>query len=79
MEYLKGLKKNVVLAKYTTYKIGGPADYFYAVKSIESIKNALNFADENGIPVFILAGGSNVLFSDDGFRGLIVKIENKES
>ena len=78
MEYFKGLKKNVVLAKYTTYKIGGSADYFYVAKNIESVKTALNFAGENGIPVFILAGGSNILFSDDGFRGLVVKIENQE-
>lgn len=78
MEYLKGLKKNVVLAKYTTYKIGGPADYFYVAKNTEDVKTALNFAGENGIPVFILAGGSNVLFGDNGFRGLIIKIENQE-
>ncbi len=78
MKYLKGLKKDVILAKYTTYKIGGPADYFYAAKNPEDVKTALNFAGENGISVFILAGGSNVLFSDNGFRGLVIKIENQK-
>ena len=78
MIYLKGIKQNVVLAKYTTYKIGGPADYFISVKNFEELKKALQFAGDNSLSIFILAGGSNVLFSDDGFRGLVIKIDNKE-
>ena len=76
---LGGLKQQVILAKHTTYKIGGPADYFVGIKSIEELKKALRFADDNSLPIFILAGGSNVLFSDKGFRGLIIKIDNKKS
>ncbi len=76
--YLKGLKQNIILAKYTTYKIGGPADYFVSVKNYEELKKTLQFAEDNSLPIFILAGGSNVLFSDDGFRGLVIKIDNKE-
>jgi len=76
--YLKGLKQNIILAKYTTYKIGGPADYFISIKNYEELKKALRFAEDNSLPIFILAGGSNVLFSDDGFRGLVIKIDNKE-
>ncbi len=67
-----------MLSRFSTYKIGGPADYFLAVKNQADIEEALEFADENSLPVFILAGGSNVLFSDEGFRGLIIKIENRE-
>ncbi len=78
MIYLKGIKQNVVLAKYTTYKIGGPADYFISVKNFEELKKALRFVEDNSLPFFVLAGGSNVLFSDDGFRGLVIKIDNKE-
>ncbi len=78
MEYIKGLKRNVPLAKYTTYKIGGSADYFLAVKNHNDIRTAFQFADDNSLPVFVLAGGSNTLFSDEGFKGLIVKIDNKE-
>lgn len=78
MEYVKGLKKGVMLSKFSTYKIGGPADYFLAVKNQADIEEALKFADENSLPIFILAGGSNILFSDDGFRGLVIKIENRE-
>lgn len=76
--YLKSLKQNIILAKHTTYKIGGPADYFISIKNCEELKQALKFADDNSLSIFILAGGSNVLFSDEGYRGLIIKIDNKE-
>ncbi|HAJ44379.1 MAG: UDP-N-acetylenolpyruvoylglucosamine reductase [Candidatus Azambacteria bacterium GW2011_GWE1_42_9] len=72
------IKQNVILAKHTTYKIGGPADYFIGVKNIDELKQALKFADDNALPKFILAGGSNVLFSDEGYRGLIIKIDSKK-
>ena len=75
---MRGLKQNIILAKYTTYKIGGPVDYFVSVKNYEELKKALQFAEDNSLPIFILAGGSNVLFSDDGFKGLVIKIDNKE-
>ncbi|MFH1393028.1 MAG: UDP-N-acetylmuramate dehydrogenase [Patescibacteria group bacterium] len=73
------IKNNVILAKRTTYKIGGPADYFVSVKDSEELKQAFKFADDNLLPTFILAGGSNVLFSDEGYRGLIIKVDNKET
>ncbi|MFH1990302.1 MAG: UDP-N-acetylmuramate dehydrogenase [Patescibacteria group bacterium] len=72
------IKRNISLAKHTTYKIGGLADYFISVKDLEDLKQALEFADDNSLPIFILAGGSNVLFGDDGYRGLVIKINNKE-
>lgn len=78
MKYLKGLKQNIVLAKYTTYKIGGPADCFFIAQTLGDLKSALQFAEDNNLPVFILAGGSNVLFSDEGFRGLVIKIDIKD-
>ena len=78
MEYIRGLKQNIALAKYTTYNIGGPADYFMIVKNPDDIKKAIRFADDNLLAVFLLAGGSNVLFSDEGFRGLVIKFDNKE-
>lgn len=77
--YLKGLKQNVILAKHTTYRIGGPADYFISIKDFKELKKALKFADDNLLPTFILAGGSNVLFSDEGYKGLIIKIDNRET
>jgi UDP-N-acetylmuramate dehydrogenase len=71
------IKKNVPLRDYSTYKIGGPAKYFVKVKNKEELKEALNFCQENNLKFFILGGGSNVLFSDEGFNGLVIKMDNK--
>lgn len=78
-------KKNVVLAPYTTFKIGGPAQYFFAAKSSAELIDAVSWAKKNKMPYFILAGGSNILISDQGFKGLVIlnrssdcrRVENK--
>jgi UDP-N-acetylmuramate dehydrogenase len=67
--------ENILLEKYTTFKIGGPARYFIKAKTNDEVKKAIKWAKENNIPFFILGGGSNVLFSDNGFKGLVVKLE----
>ncbi|MCK4635942.1 MAG: UDP-N-acetylmuramate dehydrogenase [Candidatus Moranbacteria bacterium] len=72
------IQENISLKKYTTFNIGGKARYFVLVKSIEDLKEALKFAEEKELKYFILAGGSNVLFSDLGFSGLVIKIDLKE-
>ncbi|MEN8252113.1 MAG: UDP-N-acetylmuramate dehydrogenase [Patescibacteria group bacterium] len=66
------IKENVSLEKYTTFNIGGKAKYFVEVHSMADIKEAVKFAKENELEYFVLAGGSNVLFSDDGFNGLVI-------
>ncbi len=71
-----GLKENVSLADYTTFKIGGPARYFLIAESKEDAINAVGAARESGLPLFILGGGSNLLVSDKGFDGLVIKIQN---
>lgn len=68
------VQEHTALAPYTTFKIGGPARYFVAVKNEQELHEALAFAKEKQIPVFILGGGSNVLISDAGFAGLVIKI-----
>lgn len=70
------IRKNVILAPYTTYKIGGPARYFCIAKNEEEITAAVSWARGQGMPYFILGGGSNILISDKGFYGLVVKIQN---
>lgn len=70
-------ERNVPLKEYTTFRIGGPADYFVRAGSVEQVREALRFAREKGVPFFILGGGSNVLASDSGFRGLVIKVELK--
>lgn len=67
----------MILAPYTTFRIGGPARYFVEVGSIEELRNAANFSKENNLRFFILGGGSNILVSDKGFNGLVIKMEIK--
>ncbi len=73
------IKENVNLAEFTTFKIGGPASFFAEMKSEEDLKEALSFAKKNNLKYFFLSGGSNVLFSDEGFDGLVIlnKINKK--
>lgn len=68
------IKQNEPLSKYTTFHLGGAAKFFVVVKSREELKEALNFAKEKNLKIFILGGGSNLLFSDAGFDGLVVKL-----
>jgi len=74
IEKLPGARENVLLKDHTTYKIGGPAKYFFVAKNKESLLNALKISKEFKLPVFILGGGSNLLISDKGFNGLVIKI-----
>ena len=60
------------LRLHTTFRIGGPADYFFAARTPDSLVQALRAAHAIGLPVFLLGGGSNLLVSDQGFRGLVV-------
>jgi len=73
-EKLPGVQKNVLLKDFTTYKIGGPAKYFFIAKTKEDLMLAIKTAKEFKLPVFILGGGSNLLISDKGFDGLVIKI-----
>ena len=65
-------KEDESLAKYTTFKIGGPADLFLIATTKEEFVNAITSARKLGIPVCVMGGGSNVLVSDVGFRGLVI-------
>src|SRR4051812_14609532 len=69
------IEQNILLAPYTTFKIGGPARYFAVVKNLNELREAFKFAADNHQKIFILEGGSNVLISDSGFNGLVIKIE----
>lgn len=71
------IKENVPLAPYTTFGIGGPARFFATAESVEELKEALEFAKQKQLPVCLLGGGSNMLVSDKGWSGLVLKIELK--
>ncbi len=61
----------------TTFKIGGRAQFFCAVQSENDLEEAVKFAKENNLQFFVLGGGSNILISDKGFEGLVIKMEMK--
>ncbi len=67
------IEENVSLAQFTTFGVGGPARYFCEPKNREDVTYAYTFAKEKRIPVFILGAGSNLLVSDDGYAGLVIK------
>jgi UDP-N-acetylmuramate dehydrogenase len=68
------IQKNVPLAEKTTLKIGGAARFFVEAKSENDVVDAIGFAEENNLEIFILGGGSNVLIADEGFDGLVLQI-----
>ena len=70
---IPNLERNKFLAPFTTYKIGGLADLFVEVHTIDELVNALQEARRNGTPIFLLGCGANILFTDKGFRGLVIR------
>jgi UDP-N-acetylmuramate dehydrogenase len=68
------LQENVSLAPLTTFKIGGPARHFVEAKSTTDVQEAVSFAQSHNLPLFVLGGGSNLVVSDAGWPGLILKV-----
>ena len=66
------LERDVPLGPLTTFRIGGPADFFYAAYTADELARAVLAARETGVPHFILGLGANVLVGDRGFRGLVI-------
>ncbi len=71
------ISEHISLKEYTTFKIGGYARYFVVVTSEDELKEAVVYARDTDLPIFVLGGGSNVLISDEGFPGLVIKLEIK--
>jgi UDP-N-acetylmuramate dehydrogenase len=66
------LQENVMLAPFTTLRIGGPARFFCAAADETDVGEAQHFASGRGLPLFVLGGGSNLLVADEGFPGIVV-------
>jgi UDP-N-acetylmuramate dehydrogenase len=66
--------QNIPLAPYTTFGIGGPARWFVEAVTEEDIAEATDWAQQQAIPLFVLGGGSNLLVSDAGFDGMVLRI-----
>lgn len=69
------IEENISMADHSSFELGGRARFFVLVKSVADLENATGWAREKGLSIFILGGGSNLLFSDEGFPGLVAKID----
>ena len=67
-------KQGVSLKNFCSYRIGGKAEYFFEAENIEDLIEAVKEARKRRLPIFILGGGTNLLVSDQGFQGLVIKI-----
>ena len=73
------IQENVPLAPYTSLGVGGPARWFIETNSEDDLLAAVRFARERAVPHFILGGGSNLLVSDGGFSGIVIRIGSSDS
>jgi UDP-N-acetylmuramate dehydrogenase len=72
------IQENILLSTYSTFKIGGPAKYFVKVSTSADILSAIAWAREKKIAYRIVAGGSNIVFPDEGIDGLIIHVSGNE-
>ena len=72
------VKTNVPLARFSTFKIGGPADIMLTVTESNTLVKALSFLTGEGVDWFILGAGANVLFPDDGWRGVVIRMATEK-
>ena len=70
----KNILKNEPMSKHTSFKIGGIADYYIVVNSIQELKNVLKIAESNKIPITIVGNGTNLLVREGGIRGFVIKL-----
>jgi UDP-N-acetylmuramate dehydrogenase len=67
------LERNVPLAPFTTFKIGGPAAYFFEARDSDELADTIILARENNVAFFLLGMGANILIGDGGFKGLVIR------
>ncbi len=69
------VQEKVLLAPLTSFRLGGEARYFVDVKTLEELQEAVAFAKEKAVEFYVMAGGTNLLISDAGFDGLIIRMK----
>lgn len=77
-EEIPGLQENVSLKEHTTFKIGGPARFFYEAKAKKDLVEVIKKVRELNLPLFLLGNGSNLLVSDKGYSGIVIKVSNSK-
>jgi UDP-N-acetylmuramate dehydrogenase len=69
----KNVEQSIPLSTHSYFRIGGNADYFFTASSSSDLLKAVHFAIDRSLPYYVIGGGTNLLFDDRGFRGLIIK------
>ncbi len=69
--------KSELMSRHTTFKIGGPADYFIIVSTVDELKEIIKISKDENIPLYVIGNGSNVLIKDNGIRGIVIKLDMK--
>lgn len=64
-----------LMSRHTTFRIGGPADFFLVPENADEIKKIIAVCKEKNVPYFILGNGSNLLVSDRGYRGVVIQLD----
>ena len=70
-----GVRFKEPLSFHTSLRLGGPADFFIIPRDLEDVRYALAFADQEGLPVVVIGGGNNLLVSDRGVQGIVLKLQ----
>lgn len=72
------IKKDEIMAKHTSFKVGGKADILIKLTKIEELEYILKYVKQNSIPLTVIGNGSNILVKDNGIRGITIKLEFNE-
>lgn len=74
----KNILKDEPMSKHTSFKVGGKADFFVKINTVDELKFVLEFANKNKVPITIVGNGTNLLVTEKGIRGIVIKLELKE-
>ena len=69
------LRRRVSLRLHSSFRVGGEADYFFAARTAGELKSCLEFVQAHSYPYYVIGSGTNMLFDDRGYRGLLIKNE----
>ncbi len=74
LKFFGSVKQNISLARFSTFKIGGPAEFLVEIKEKDSLVGLLDFLNQENLDFLILGGGSNILFPDEGLKKVVIKV-----
>lgn len=73
----ENVKQDELMSRHTTFRVGGPADYFVTPEEEEQVREVITFLKKQDVPYYVIGNGSNLLVGDKGYRGVIIQIYKK--